>query len=281
MKSFPFDSQLTYDSAGVPSYDRACDSKTLRSYTSLFFSDGVFPNPSTGLQVTTSEQEMSVTVMPGSINIQGALAIEEVERTLVFQASNATYDRIDSVVARFNSNYEYRDIDLYVVEGTPAATPAAPELTRTGGIYELRLANVFIAKGTTSISGARITDTRLDTDDCGIVTGVLKQVDTATIFNQYEAWFKEISTNGENEINEITSDYMSQCETLVTQMKDLLSEDAAAKLQIEIGVPEQIEIGDGSLTSAILEILTRLGIGILTTEEGDYLATEDNINFIV
>jgi hypothetical protein len=223
MKSFPFDSQLTYDSSGTPSYDRACDSQTLRSYTSLLFTDGVFPNPSTGLQVTTSEEDMSVTVLPGSVNIQGALAIEENERTLVCQAPDSTYDRIDSVVARFDSNYEYRDIDLYVVQGTPAATPAAPELTRTGGIYELRLANIFIAKGVYSISGARITDTRLDTDDCGIVTGAISQIDTTTIFKQYEDWFAEISAKGE-----------SDCEALVEQMQDLLSGDAAGKLQVEI-----------------------------------------------
>jgi hypothetical protein len=234
MNSFPFDSQVTYDSDGNPSYDRAYDSKELRDYMHLLFTDGVFPNPSTGLQVTTSEQEMSVTVQPGCVNIQGALGIEDNERTLVFQASETNYDRIDSVVVRLDTNYAYRCIDLYVIKGTPATKPTAPELTRAGGQYELRLANVFITKNTQNISGDRITDTRLNSDDCGVVVAAMQEVDTTTIFKQYYDWFEKVSQNGEAEIEQITADYKAECSELVEQMQDLLSGSAAGKLQVEI-----------------------------------------------
>lgn len=186
MKSFPFDSEVIYDAEGNPEYDRGADSTILSDFIHLMFTDGVFPNPSTGLQVTASSEEMSVVVKPGNCMIQGRMGIEETDRTLVFNAAGSSYDRIDSVVARLNTNHDYRDIDLYVVKGTEASTPTAPELTRTGGIYELRLANVFIAKNTTLISAERITDTRLS-DECGIVTSNPNPVDTATIFNQYQA----------------------------------------------------------------------------------------------
>ncbi|MGN0352382.1 MAG: hypothetical protein ACI4ES_12080 [Roseburia sp.] len=186
MRSFPFDSDVTYDADGNPEYDRGADSTILSDFIHLMFTDGVFPNPSTGLQVTASSEEMSVVVKPGNCMIQGRMGIEESDRTLVFNAAGTSYDRIDSVVARLNTNHDYRDIDLYVVKGTEASTPTAPELTRTGGIYELRLANVFISKNTTLISAERITDTRL-ADECGIVTSNPNPVDTATIFNQYQA----------------------------------------------------------------------------------------------
>lgn len=187
MKSFPFDSEVTYDEQGSPSYDRASDSKELRSWFHLLYSDGVFPNPSTGLQVTTYEQNMSVAVQPGSIIIQGAFGSEESMRVLVFEAAGNTYDRIDSVVARLNTNYEHRKIDLYVVKGVEGSRPVAPELTREGGIYELRLANVFIAKNVTTISGERITDTRMIAEDCGIAVCNPVNVDTTAIFDQYQA----------------------------------------------------------------------------------------------
>lgn len=190
MRSFPFDSEVTYDELGNPSFDRGVDSSILADFLHLMFGDGVFPNPSTGLQVTTSENDMSVVVLPGNCMIQGRMGIEEYERELVFEASGTSYDRIDSVVARLNTNYDYRDIDLYVVKGTEASVPAAPDLTRTGGIYEIRLANVFIAKNTTVITAERITDTRL-TSECGIVTSNPNPVDTNTIFDQYQAALNE------------------------------------------------------------------------------------------
>ena len=187
MKSFPFDSEVTYTETGEPIYDRASNSQELRDYFHLMYTDGVFPNPSTGMQVTAYSEEMSVSVLPGSVMIRGAFGIEKNNRTLVFEASGTIYDRIDAVVARLNTNHDYRKIDLYVVKGVEAESPVAPELTREGGIYELRLANVFIAKNTSIITTERITDTRLNTNDCGIVTCNPKVVDTTAIFNQYQA----------------------------------------------------------------------------------------------
>ncbi|MCM1190751.1 MAG: hypothetical protein NC541_15860, partial [bacterium] len=187
MKSFPFDSEITFDQDGMPLYDRASNSEELREYYHLLYTDGVFPDPSTGLQVTEYSQEMSVAVQPGSVMIQGAMGIEKNTRILVFEAAGNNYDRIDSVVARLNTNYDHRKIDLYVIKGVEATSPTAPELTREGGIYELRLANVFIAKNTTAISTERITDTRLNQEDCGIVTSNPNPVDTTTIFTQYQS----------------------------------------------------------------------------------------------
>lgn len=191
MRSFPFDSDVTYDELGNPEYDRGADSTILANFIHLMFTDGVFPNPSTGLQVTASSETMSVIVLPGNCMIQGRMGIEENNRTLVFEASGTSYDRIDSVVARLNTNHDYRDIDLYVIKGKESSSPVVPELTRTGGIYELRLANVFIAKNTTIISPERITDTRLIGEDCGIVTSNPNPVDTTTIFKQYQAALDE------------------------------------------------------------------------------------------
>ena len=217
MKSFPFDSEVTYTETGEPVYDRASNSQELRDYFHLMYTDGVFPNPSTGLQVVAYSEEMSVSVLPGNVIIRGAFGIEESTRTLVFEAAGTAYDRIDAVVARLNTNYNYRKIDLYVVKGVESASPVAPELTREGGIYELRLANVFIAKNTTTITTERITDTRLNTDDCGIVTANPKIVDTTAIFDQYQAsldkylkYVKECidgttAANLQNQIDEVNS----------------------------------------------------------------------------
>lgn len=194
MKSFPFDSEITFDENGMPLYDRGSNSEELRDYYHLLYTDGVFPNPSTGMQVTAYSQEMSVAVQPGNVMIQGALGIEKSTRILIFEAAGSNYDRIDSVVARLNTNHDYRKIDLYVIKGAESSAPAAPELTREGGVYELRLANIFIAQNTATISAERITDTRLNSEDCGIVTSNPNPVDTTAIFNQYQAALDDFLT---------------------------------------------------------------------------------------
>lgn len=220
MKSFPFDSDVTYDAEGNPEYDRGADSTLLAQFLHLMFTDGVFPNPSTGMQVTASSEEMSVVVKSGNCMIQGRMGIEEADRTLVFNAPGTTYDRIDSVVARLNTNHDYRDIDLYVIKGTEASSPTAPALTRTGGIYELRLANVFIAKNTTLVSAERITDTRL-TDECGVVTSNPNPVDTTAIFDQYQASLNKYMKYVQECIDGTTAG------DLQTQINELKEKDAA------------------------------------------------------
>lgn len=169
MISFPFDSEVTYEEDGTPIYDRGADSSILSRFFNLMFSNGVFATPTDGLLVTASSNEMSVVVRPGNCMLEGRMGIEADARTLVFEAAGTANDRIDTVVARLNINHDYRDIDLYVKKGAEANSPTAPALTRTGGIYELRLANVFIAKNTSIITAARITDTRTVDGDCGNV----------------------------------------------------------------------------------------------------------------
>ena len=137
-----FDS-LNTGTVEAPVYDRAVDSATIASMNKLFFTNGVFADPSTGLQVTTSTG-MNVTVKAGCGHIEGYRAIESNDRTLAVQASNATLDRIDRVVLRLNLNTAYRSIDLYVLQGTAAASPVAPTLTRTSSIYEIALADLFL-----------------------------------------------------------------------------------------------------------------------------------------
>lgn len=83
-----------------------------------------------------------------------------------------------------------KDITLNVISGEAKATPIPPEVERTGKIKELSLATVYVEKNATSITQENITDTRLDTEVCGVVSVLIDQVDTATLFLQYQEAFK-------------------------------------------------------------------------------------------
>lgn len=185
MVSYPFTSEVTYDDYGQPLYDRAVDSSFLRKVFSRYFSDGIFYKPTNALQVVL-DTGMQVAVEPGACHIQGAMGIEESRRTLAVQAAEAQ-DRIDTVVARLDLSQAARSIDLYIVKGTAALSPQPPELTRDATRWELGLANLFIAKNSSSITQQRITDTRLDTSRCGIVSQTIGEMDTAPYFAQLAA----------------------------------------------------------------------------------------------
>lgn len=201
MKSYPFTSQVTYNSDGLPQYDRAVNSDFLRKVFAQYFSDGVFYLPATALQVT-SGTGMSVQVAPGVCHIQGAIGIEEMGRVLAVQAADS-FDRIDTIVARLDLSLAVRSIDLYVVKGTAAETPAAPELARNNTVWELGLANIFVAKETTGISQERITDTRLDAARCGQVMVPLATPDFEPYFAQLTAAISSHDTAAQAQIAEL------------------------------------------------------------------------------
>jgi hypothetical protein len=64
-------------------------------------------------------------------------------------------------------------------------------MSRTETVKEYMLASVYIPKLSTSITQSNITDTRADTTVCGWVTGIIDQVDTATLFAQWKAAYDE------------------------------------------------------------------------------------------
>nr|UWD61159.1 MAG: protein of unknown function (DUF859) [Bacteriophage sp.] len=184
MKVFPVDSIVTkLGGDGLPIYDRPYVSADLREVYANFFSNGVFMDDSTSLQVVNATGGMNVYVKAGTCHVNGAFGVETEQRTLQLDAASASLDRIDTIVARLDLAIEARSLDLYVLKGTPAEDPVRPNLTRNETVWELGLADVYLPKGITTISQSRISDTRLETQRCGAVTPFVK-FDTTTLFEQ-------------------------------------------------------------------------------------------------
>lgn len=222
MIGYPFDSHVEYDEHDMPEFDRAVSSKPLKNLIAKLFSNGVLPNPSTNLQVVSGGDGMTVIVKAGFCIINGGLKLEDEDKTLVVQASDNTNPRIDTVVMRWNDNDDVRACDLYIVEGTPSASPVRPNLTRSESIYEIGLADIYITARSTSIDSFRITDTRLDTARCGYISSI-SEFDTSTLYAQ-------IQSDLSNFQSEEQADFLAWFEA----MRDQLSEDAAGHLQLEI-----------------------------------------------
>lgn len=283
MRSYPFTSQVTYDDEGLPLYDRAIDSAFLRNVFAKYFSDGIFYKPTNALQVV-ADTGMKVAVEPGCCHIQGAIGIEDSRRTLIVQASDSL-DRIDTVVARLDLSLDARDIDLYIVKGTAATSPQPPALTRDATVWELGLADLFVAKNSSTITQQRITDTRLNASRCGMVAQTIGTLDTTPYFNQIQAALASIQTQAVAQLNQMEFAFDSWLETI----KGKLGDDPATALQSQVddlqaavgGMPLELSAGTNSIQIVADE--NRVGnveVNGFTTQTGSGDASPSNVREI-
>ena len=183
VKSYFFNAVL---SEGV--YDRIYNAEDFASYLDKLVGNGVFPNPSTCLQVRPSSG-LSLTVGAGQGWINGHKMILTADTNVVVDASDVLLNRIDAVV--FYVDHSLRTMGIAVKTGTVAQSPVAPMMQRDNTRWELCLAHVSVPKQATSITASMITDTRGNSDLCGYVQGLIQQVDTTTLFAQWQAAFDE------------------------------------------------------------------------------------------
>lgn len=214
-----FDANLAGDA-----YDRVYLASQFAAYFASFIGNGVYASKSDKLQVVEQDlQGMAVSVLSGQGWINGYWYENTESISLAIDIADGVLSRIDSIVLRLG--FFERNMWLAVKKGTPATNPLAPDLTRNSDYYELQLATINIPAGSTKITQAQITDTRMNQDVCGWVTGVVDQLDTTTLFNQFDAWYSEHTALWQERFNE-------WFETI----QDQLSGDVAAKLQSQITV---------------------------------------------
>ena len=191
--------------------DRRYDAEWFARYFALLVDDGVFANPSTGMQVIQNEN-LSTIVRPGDGWIKGYFIVNDSNYVLEHDLADGVLKRIDRIVMRLN--FLSRQIEIDIKKGTFASVPVAPELQRDADYYELALADVLINNGATQIIQANITDTRFNKSLCGIVTNPLDSIDTTDLFAQYtdafNRWFENlqaqldenVATNLQNQIDQ-------------------------------------------------------------------------------
>lgn len=110
-----------------------------------------------------------------------------VELKLTATIANAVNPRIDRVVVTWDTVDYAAKPRIELLQGTPAASPAAPTLTNNTLKRQISLAQIYVAAAASKLTSANITDERLDKSVCGIVTDWVT-VDTTTMnqqFNEY------------------------------------------------------------------------------------------------
>lgn len=193
--------------------DRKYTTDWLAKWVSSFISNGVYD----GELAVTAGDGMTVTLPAGKAWINGYYYRNDAPITLPITNADGVLHRKDTIVLRWDVNE--RSITAQVIKGAFASSPVAPTIVRTAEQYDLKIAEISIPAGTTAITQALITDTRLDTAVCGIVTGVIDQVDTTTFYNQIAA-----------DLAQFKSTQQADFEVWFDSIKDILDDNTAGHL---------------------------------------------------
>lgn len=195
--------------------DRKYKAEIFAGYFSKFITNGIFPLPADNLRIAAHDR-MEIKAYRGTGYINGYLYENTDILILKVSTADGVKPRIDKVVLRWSQ--VDRNIRIYIKEGIPNSNPTPPSLERGADIYELGLANIFVAQGAYEIREADITDIRLDTESCGIVNSIL-QADTTAIFNQYQSWFNLRTSQYDTELNAFLDGYEGDKADWITAME--------------------------------------------------------------
>lgn len=228
--------------------DRRYKADDFREYFASFIGNGVFPNPSTGLQ-TLSNTDMTVTIRTGKGWINGAIYHNTEDLILKLDNADGVLSRIDRVVLRMDRLD--RNITCIIKKGDYSSNPIAKTLQRDADAHELCIAEIKIDRGITTIAQSKITDTRLDTNLCGIVTQTINEIDTTTLYKQLEAHIEEkgldmttwISKSKEyfsKWLFDTQTEYSNDFDTWFDTIKNALDGDIAGNLLNKIIALEEI-----------------------------------------
>lgn len=221
-------------------YDRVYAAAQFANYFACFIGNGVFLGQEQGLQVTTATPAaLSVNLLPGRAWINGYWYATDSVLPLELELSDAINPRIDSVILRYDISA--RTIAAMVLTGTPSASPVPPALIRNADYYDLRLAEVRVNAGAITISPSMVTDTRPNSEVCGWVSGLIDQVDTTALFNQFQAalnnfitneaaTFAEWSANQRASYEAWAAEEQAEFDAWFASVQDILDEDVAGNL---------------------------------------------------
>lgn len=145
-------------------YDRTYSSEDYCDNLAVIISNGVLRSADDDLKPIANG--MAVNINPGRAWCKGHWYHNDATFTFADISAPTGLDRADRIVLRLDNNLNSRNIKLVYLQGTPAVEPKKPELTRNKDVYDLCIADVYVAANANEVV---VYDTRGDADLCGWV----------------------------------------------------------------------------------------------------------------
>ena len=171
------------------SWDRTYLAEDFAKFFAPLIGNGIFAGRSNELQVFQAVPAgMSVVLSSGQSWIEGYGYINDSDLLIPIDPADGALGRIDRIVNQWSS--VDRRIRTVWKKGTPAVNPVAPILRWDADYKELNICTLDVSAGLSAITQDKIHDTRMDSSVCGWVTSLIEQVDTSTLYIQWEAQAK-------------------------------------------------------------------------------------------
>lgn len=298
---------ITYGFFNSLNHDRTYNAAQITEYFDGLVSDGVYESVGGAMQVQAATG-MNVDIQTGRAIIDCRWIRNDAVLTMPITASHVTLARYTAIMVRLD--YSARTISIIAVDGTPATSPTKPEPTQTASVKDLVLAYLYIPAGATTIPQANIQDQR-GTSLCGWVTGLIKQVDTSTLFAQwqdacqtfydtmkagFDAWFetltgklsidtyvqqyrKDTTLDGSTNVVplDMTNYAWESSDIIHVYINGLMAvPDTDYTLDTTDTTPTVTTVATASGTAVTITVLkSRVGYYVVGTSDGEALATSD------
>lgn len=212
-------------------HDRLYSADEMNRPYKRLISNGVFATPSgtasTDLQVVSAGSGMNIVCNAG----QGIFADKWFENpadiSITVPNNTLTVPRRDSVIVQVDKRQSGRVGNIVYRTGTASANPQPPDIGLVDDVIEYRIANIYVAPGATNINNDAIVDLR-GSSECPWITSLIYQVDTSTLWTQYQyayqQYYDNMTTNFEN--------YLSQQQEAWEQWFDNLTADLTVDTNI-------------------------------------------------
>ena len=139
---------------------------------------------------------------------------------LSVDAADSTLNRIDRVIVEWKTTNYVDYPEIKILKGTKSSNASAPALTNNSTVRQISIARISIPAGTISLTNSLITDERLDTSVCGLVTDKVS-VDTSMINAQVQATLTETQEQSATVLRAITDELASLEAGTAVELKKL------------------------------------------------------------
>lgn len=168
-------------------YDRKYNANDYSDNLAVIISNGVLRSENDDLRVTASG--MVCTVGAGRAWIKGHYYYNDAPLSFAAVTAPAGGNRWDRIILQLDKSVGARAIRLRYVQGEVSNAPVRPEPVRSGDIYELVLADIYVG---TNASSVIVTDTRADEVLCGWVYSTSGDGSFfASLDKSFNEWFEE------------------------------------------------------------------------------------------
>ena len=170
------------------------------------------------LQVFSADSGMNVIVSKGDAIIGDKWFENPSDLIITISQNSELTSRIDSIIAQIDRTQSGRLGAIIYRQGNASSNPVHPNINTEEDIFELRLADIIVSPSCVKITQDLITDSR-GSSECPWITSLIKQVDTSTLYAQWQAAYKKYYEEQGQEFDE-----------WFESIKGQLDEDAATKL---------------------------------------------------